>query len=131
MDGDLYRQILREDQMWTIREQEFDVREVIFQQDGASCHTATLTERLLKRNKMKFFDWPPQSPDLNPIENLWDEIDRRLRDLPGQISSETDLWQKIQEVWQAIDIKTCRRLVHSMPDRIRAVIRARGGYTRW
>jgi transposase len=131
LDTDLYLKILREDLMWTIEDHGFEVGEVVFQQDGASCHTATLTKRWLTRKKIKFFDWPPQSADLNPIEHLWDEVDRRLRDLPGQISSEKDLWEKIQKVWQAIDVETCMRLIRSMPERIRDVIRARGGYTRW
>ncbi|CAG8740574.1 14516_t:CDS:2, partial [Cetraspora pellucida] len=68
MDDNLYQQILCEDLMWMIRKQEFDVKKVTFQQDGASCHMATLTEY---------------------------EIDRQLRNLSGQISSEMDLWKKI------------------------------------
>ena len=73
----------------------------------------------------------PLVPDLNPIEHLWAEVDRRLRKLPGNISSEKDLWEKIQVVWEQIDVETCTNLIRSMPERVRDVIRARGGYTRW
>lgn len=66
MDAELYRRILREDLMWTISDHGFDVEEVIFQQDGASVHTATLTKRWLRRNKIKFFDWPPNLLTLTP-----------------------------------------------------------------
>ena len=64
---------------------------------------------------MKVLDWPPQSPDLNPIEHLWIEIDNRLRHLPERISNKNDLWNKIQQVWNEIDIDTCTNLIHSMP----------------
>ena len=131
MNSELYRQILREDFLGTVRDHSFDAKDIVFQQDGAPSHTAILTKRLLRRNKVKFFDWPPQSPDLNPIEHLWIEVDRRLRNLPGQVSSEQDLWEKIQKVWQEIDLATCTNLIKSMPTRIHDVIRAQGGYTRW
>lgn len=62
MDGELYQQILHEDFMWTIRDQEFDVRVITFQQDGASYLTAKPTKCWLIRNKIKFFDWPPNYP---------------------------------------------------------------------
>ena len=131
MDGELYRLILRDDLLGTVRNHGLSVRDIIFQQDGASCHTATLTKRWLRRNRVKTFDWPPSSPDLNPIEHLWAEVDRCLRKLPGNISSEKDLWEKIQVVWEQIDVETCTNLIRSMPERVRDVIRARGGYTRW
>ena len=43
----------------------------IFQQDLAPCHTAKKVKKFLKENHMKVFDQPGNSPDLNPIENLW------------------------------------------------------------
>ncbi|CAJ0832723.1 8334_t:CDS:2, partial [Entrophospora sp. SA101] len=51
--------------------------------------------------------------------------------LPGQISGKEDLWNKIQQVWFEIGVETCTNLIHSMPERIHDVIKARGGYTRW
>ena len=131
MNAELYQQILGKNLMDTIRAHKFAVTNIIFQQDGDPKHTATSTKRWLRRNRVKVLDWPPQSPDLNPIEHLWNEVDRRLRHLPGQISSREDLWNKIQQIWQEIDIDTCTNLIHSMPERISDVIKARGGYTRW
>ena len=131
MDAKLYQQILHEDLMNTIKVRVFNVKEVIFQQDGDPKHTANSTKRWLKNNKIKVLDWPPQSPDLNSIEHLWNEVDRHLRHFPGQISGKEDLWNKIQQVWLEIDVETCTNLIHSMPERIHDVIKARGGYTRW
>ncbi len=53
---------------------------------------------------LTILDWPAQSPDLNPIEHLWNKVDRRLRQLPHNITSAEDLWNKIQLVWNQIDV---------------------------
>ena len=50
----------------------------IFQQDLAPCHTAKKSEKVFEENHMKVFDWPRNSSDLNPIENLWSIIKTRL-----------------------------------------------------
>jgi len=131
MNAKLYQQILHEDLLNTIKVQGFAIKDIIFQQDGDPKHTANSTKRWLQSNKIKVLDWPAQSPDLNPIEHLWNEVDRHLRHLPERISGKEDLWIKIQQVWQEIDVDTCTNLIHSMPERIHDVIKARGGYTRW
>ena len=57
-------------------------------------------------------------------------MDRCLRTLPVQISGKEDLWDKIQDIWNEIEVNVCMKLIESMPRRINDVIKAKGGYTK-
>ena len=107
------------------------INDVIFQHDNDPKHAAHETKRWLSEHRIKVLDWPAYSPDLNPIEHLWNEMDHRLRKLPGNISNKDDLWNKIQQVWNEVDIEFCLKLIDTMPQRIADVLKASGGYTRW
>jgi transposase len=76
-------------------------------------------------------DWPAQSPDLNPIEHLWDELELRLRSRPQCPTSLTALATALQEEWAAIPLETFRHLVESLPGKVRAAIKARDGPTHY
>ena len=58
---------------------------VIFQQDNARPHAARVVSDFLEQNDVNVLPWPAVSPDLSPIEHVWDEMDRRLRRLPQQL----------------------------------------------
>jgi len=75
---------------------------------------------------LKNMFWPPQSPDLNPIELLWDELDRRVRnECP---TSKNHLWSILQEAWNNLSQVTIENLIERMPRVTRAVYHAKGGF---
>lgn len=92
----------------------------IFQQDGASCHTAKSTQTWLRNNNITVLDWPSSSPDLNIIETVWHKMKKELRENPQRTVA--DLRAKLQQIWDNFSIEDCQRLADSMPARINAVI---------
>ena len=56
-------------------------RGMVLMQDNATPHTARTTQQVLQGHNIRLLDWPPCGPDLNPIEHVWDEIDKRVRQL--------------------------------------------------
>lgn len=72
---------------------------------------------------------PSQSPDLNPIEHLRDEVERRLRQLAVRITTADALFAHLQQAWSTIAADVCQRLIRSMPERVRQVVANKGGAT--
>jgi hypothetical protein len=114
----------------SIVEGQFGDDDCLYQHDNAPRHKARFVREWFVDNKIPEMVWPAQSPDLNPIEHLWDELERRLRSRPQRPKSLTALATALLEEWAAIPPETFRHLVESLPDRVRAVIRAKGGPTR-
>lgn len=103
----------------------------VFQHDNARPHTARLTTAFLQNNNINVLPWPSISPDLNPIEHLWDELDRRLRQRQPQPQTLPELAAALQAEWATIPRDVIRTLVASMGRRCQAVVNTRGGHTRY
>jgi transposase len=101
------------------------------QQDNAHAHTARATRDFLQQNNINVMNWPALSPDLNSIEHLWDEIQRRLNEEQPSPTTAAELSVAFQRVWALIPIAFINRLVNSMYRRCAAVINAGGGHTRY
>ena len=69
--------------------------------------------------------FPPQSPDLNPIEHLWEHLKREKA--KHTVTSQDNLWNALKECWNNVDSQILHKLVESMP----AVIKANGGHTKY
>ncbi|KFM63364.1 Transposable element Tc1 transposase, partial [Stegodyphus mimosarum] len=119
----------------------------LFMDDNAPPHRTVTVEELLESEDIEHMDWsassricqyalqgiqmlpwPPYSPNLSPIEHMWDGIGRRLQTLPLP-RSEDELWQMVEREWRAIPQDTIRTLIDSMPRRVSSCIAVRGGPT--
>lgn len=102
----------------------------IFQHDNDPKHTSKVCKNYLKnleqRKTLQVMIWPPQSPDLNPIELLWDELDRAVR--KHRPKSKTDLWSILQKEWSNIKPETLDKLINRMPRICQAVINSKGSH---
>ena len=85
----------------------------------------------LEQNNVDVLPWPAVSPDLAPIEHVWDELDRRLRKRPVQPRNLHELAQALQEEWTNMPQIKIQRIISSMRRRCQAVIAAQGGHTRY
>ena len=84
-------------------------RRFIFQQDRDPKHTAKSTWEFFKKQKITVLDWPPQSPDLNPIEHLWEHIERDIR--KQKITNKDDLKKRISEAFEGVTQEVTQNLV--------------------
>ncbi len=103
--------------------------DLIFQQDLAPAHTAKGTKSWFNDHGVTVLDWPANSPDLNPIENLWGIVKRKMRDTRPNNADE--LKATVKETWASIPPQQCHKLITSMPRRIEAVIKGKGAPTKY
>lgn len=101
------------------------------QHDRSPVHTARLAGATLDSCGVLRLPWPPSGADVNPIENLWGIMKRRLAAQSHRIPNADALWRAIQESWDALraETETVRALYASMPQRIAEVIASEGHYT--
>lgn len=101
----------------------------IFQHDNDPKHTSKVVKEFLAQKKVKVLDWPAMSPDLNPIEQIWQllKVKVKARNPSGIPALKTI----IQEEWDAIAAPVCEKYVKSMSRRLQAVINAKGAHTKY
>ncbi|CAG8494005.1 1496_t:CDS:1 [Dentiscutata heterogama] len=130
IDSEAYRIILAKELFGTLLQYDLSVDDIIFQQDQAPAHRSGDTKDWLYYRNLEYFDWPPYSPDLNIIEDLWSIIKQRLEKLHEREPAETldHLWDQVRRIWGMIDINIINNLYESMPERIAAVYKQKGGY---
>lgn len=101
----------------------------IFQQDNDPKHTAHYVKQWFLNNSVTVLGWPSCSPDLNPIENLWQVVKTKVSSL--KISNFDNLYTETKKAWEDIPSSVCENLVSSMPRRCQAVIDNNGFATKY
>ncbi len=102
--------------------------ELVFQHDNDPKHTAKATKEWLKKKHINVLEWPIQSPDLNPIENLWREL--KVRVAKHQSQNLNDLERIFKEEWNKIPAEMCAKLVTNYKKRLTSVIANKGYCTK-
>lgn len=129
MDSALYCQILGDEFLQTLEYYGLEKDQIVFQQDNDPKHTSAMAKRWFADNGIEVLDWPPQSPDLNPIEHLWWHLKKRLNSYENEPASIHELWGRAEKEWNDIPVAECVKLIDSMVGRVAAVFKAGGGYT--
>ena len=102
--------------------------EGLFQQDGARAHTSRASVEWLNTNINGYIspeDWPPNSPDLSPIENVWSIMAATVYADP-EPQTLNSLKRRLRKAWKSIPLKTLTNLIGSMHDRLQAVLKNKG-----
>ena len=87
-------------------------RQMTFMHDKAPGHRAHATRGWLATHNIPVFGpWPSKSPDMNPIENLWAQLQRAIDNRPNRPQNEAQLWRAVQEEWRNVNMWDVRRLI--------------------
>lgn len=128
MDGAMYREILSDNLLPSARALKMG-RGWTFMQDNDPKHTAKATQEWLRKKHIKVLEWPSQSPDLNPIENLWREL--KVQVAKRQPKNLKDLELICKEEWAKIPASTCANLIKDYRKRLLSVIENKGYSTKY
>lgn len=112
----------------------------MFMQDNASIHTARKVKAWFAERGITYItDWPPYSPDLNPIEHIWWHLECRLCEMFPEVAADKSeseysrqrLESCLQSAFDTLDKSLFDKLYESMPRRIEACIAAKGWHTKY
>ena len=128
MNAAKYVQLLRDE---LLPELDAVEDEMIFMQDNAPCHKAKIVMSFLQQKRINTLDWPAQSPDMNPIENLWAIIKARRQKKFSKPKSKIDLVNQIFEIWDSVEPELVSKLADSANRRVSEVLRLNGKVSKY
>jgi transposase len=101
------------------------------QEDNASIHRSAQTEEWKRQHRIPAFFWPPQSPDLNPVENVWNVLKNNVRKHIRDIKCVADLRDTLTTCWNSLTVTYLHSLYESLPRRCQQVLRRKGHMTKY
>ena len=130
-NSERYHQLL-ENQIYPISFQLGDPSsEWLFMDDNAPPHRSLLVKQFKERSGLRSFEWPPASPDLNPIENVWSMLKKRIRRQLKPSDSLYDLECLLRTEWGQLSQEKIDHVIRSMPRRVKSVIEKCGSNTKY
>ena len=122
-----YIEVLRDTYLGYLRRVHGEGTALTLVQDHAKCHMSNDTKAWLHRLGIQWLDtWPPRSPNINPIENLWGYLDARVAE--RRPSDKIELRNIVESEWEKISLPLLQNLIDSVPNRIHMVAEANGGF---
>lgn len=131
MDANMFVAILKFGFTTTLEMYNLLVDNVYLQMDNDPKHTSKIAKNALSECHIECLPWPSCSPDMNPIEHVWNDVNLRLRKRKIQPKNIAELKVAIEEEWYATSVEYIRTLYDSMIHRVAAVIKAKGGSTKY
>lgn len=100
-------------------------------QDNAPCHVSNKLLDFFSESHYDVMNLPPSSPDLNPIENAWAELSRRVYNEGRVFTSKKKLWEVVLKEWEGLEVEYVKKLVYSWNDRLGDVLENIGELTKY
>ena len=131
MDQTQYKNVLKDHLLPEYEAAKNDGGDWKLMQDNAPSHKAKSIMDFLASKQVEMIAWPPYSPDLNPIENVWAWMKQQLADNFPVSTTREMLEESFMQIWDSITPEMCHAFSGSYEKRLKAVIDANGGHTKY